>query len=65
MPFQTPALDDTTTDCTGQLCEIAGRDRAVAAQLRAQATKLVKLAEVLESNSSIASSAAGDLLAGK
>lgn len=62
MPSRT-AASDTSSDCTDSLCEIAGRDRAVAAQLRAQAAKLIKLAETLEVNSSIASSAAGDLLA--
>lgn len=64
MPFQnTPTTDVESNPCVDQLCEVAGRDRAVAAQLRAQAARLIKLAESLEVNSTIASTAAGDLLA--
>lgn len=40
--------------CADRLCEVAGRDRAVAARLREQAAQLLKLADGLETNASIA-----------
>ncbi|OLT32205.1 hypothetical protein BJF84_03595 [Rhodococcus sp. CUA-806] len=64
MPFEnSTSPSDTSNECANQLCAVAGRDRAVAQQLRAQAAKLIRLAETLETNSTIASSAAGDMIA--
>ncbi|ULN32584.1 hypothetical protein [Mycolicibacterium smegmatis] len=59
------APDETseTTPCVDRLCEVAGRDRAVAAALREQAARLIRLAEGLEINAAIGTSAAADLLA--
>ncbi len=62
----TGPLDETTIDkasrCIDRLCEVAGRDRAVAARLREEAAKLVKLADGLEANASIATTAAAQTL---
>lgn len=59
----TDNADLTTTrfaapTCADSLCEIAGRNRAVAARLREEAAKLLKLADVLEANASIATAVA-------
>lgn len=43
-----------------QLFEITGRDRAVAARLRDEAARLLRLAETLELNAAIATAAAAD-----
>lgn len=54
--------ETSDSPCTDRLCEVAGRDQAVAAALRAEAAKLLKLAETLELNGSLAVSAATDLI---
>lgn len=63
----TIAPDTTATTvaaptCADRLCEVAGRDRAVAARLREQAAKLLKLADGLEANASIAAATAAATL---
>lgn len=55
--------DTDTSPCVDRLCEVAGRDRAVAARLREEAARLLKLAEALELNAVIGTSAAADILA--
>lgn len=64
-PIASAAMNNDTNDspCTDRLCEVAGRDQAVAAALRAEAAKLLKLAEALELNATLAVSAATDLIA--
>lgn len=57
-----PNQQSVTTDCSSKLCEVAGRDRAVAASLRAEGQRLLRLAEALETNSVIAHHAAAALL---
>jgi hypothetical protein len=52
-----------TPTCADRLCELAGRDRAVATRLRDGAARLLKLADALEANGSIAVAAAADILA--
>ncbi len=68
MSAKDPAVVDTdetteTPPCVDRLCEVAGRARAVAASLRDQAERLLKLAEALELNAAIGTAAAADLLA--
>jgi hypothetical protein len=63
----TSATNDTpptanSSPCVDRLCEVAGRDRAVATRLREQAAKLLKLADGLDRNASIATSAAAETL---
>lgn len=50
----TTATTFAAPTCADRLCEVAGRDRAVAARLREQAAQLLKLADGLETNASIA-----------
>lgn len=52
-----------TPPCVDRLCEVAGRDRVVAAALREQTARLIRLAEGLEINAAIGTAAAADLLA--
>lgn len=64
-PTVVPGATVTTFEaptCTDRLCELAGRDRAVAARLREEAAKLLKLADGLEANASIATAAAAETL---
>lgn len=49
--------------CVDRICELTGRDRAVAEQLRQQAARLLKLAEVLDTNAAIGTAAAAEMLA--
>lgn len=53
-----------TTDCVDRLAEIAGRDRVIAMRLRAEAERMLKLADALEANSAVATATAADLLVG-
>jgi hypothetical protein len=48
--------------CADRLCEVAGRDRAVASRLREQAAQLLKLADGLETNASVAAATAAATL---
>lgn len=50
----TNATTVAAPSCADRLCEVAGRDRAVATQLRQQAATLLKVADGLEANASIA-----------
>lgn len=52
-----------TPSCVDRICELTGRDRAVAEQLRQQAARLIKLAEALETNAAIGTAAAAEMLA--
>ena len=61
--IETASEATETPSCTDRLCEVAGRDRVVAAALRDQAARLLKLAEGLEVNAAIGTAAAADLLA--
>jgi hypothetical protein len=54
----------TETDCVDRLAEIAGRDRVIAMRLRAEAGKMLKLADALDANSAVATATAADLLVG-
>jgi hypothetical protein len=64
-PRNAPTLTTTrfaAPTCADSLCEIAGRNRAVAARLREEAAKLLKLADALEANASVATAVAAQTL---
>ena len=58
-----PTENSTVPPRITGLCELAGRDRAIATRLRDEAARLVKLAEALEANAGIANAAAAEMLA--
>lgn len=55
-------VNDEDSTCVSHLCEVAGRDRVIAAKLRTQAATLLNLAEALEINANIGTAAAADML---
>jgi hypothetical protein len=62
MPLLLTTTRFTASTCADRLCEIAGRNRAVAARLREEAAKLLKLADALEANASVATATAAETL---
>ena len=64
--MRTTETNETTvaSPCADTLCEIAGRDRVVGVRLREEAARLIRLAEALETNASIATHSAAALMDG-